>query len=118
MTIETVTANRTNILATFEKRRRIIDSRKVEGTRFLLCWPHEGSALFVGVDALSGRAFATGFEHAYTWPTINAADTYCRTNHIRNGKDERPTPMADFTAKATALADLDGVIATLKTMEG
>lgn len=117
-TITDIVAKRHQMLADFIANRDEITKRMADNSHYMLIWKFDGSSLFVGRRPKAIEVGVTGFTFALTFRDFDAAARYVRQTNIRNGKGDQPLPIKVTDARETALADIDGVIATLKSMEG
>lgn len=115
--ISKIVAERQQMLADFEANKAEIASRRIDNTNYMLIWKFDGSSLFVGRRPKAIDVGATGFGWAITFRDFDSAARYVRQTNIRNGKGDQPLPIKVTDAREIALADVDGVIATLKAME-
>jgi hypothetical protein len=115
--IAKIVADRHQMLADFAANRAEIAKRPVDNANYMLIWKFEGSSLFVGRRPKALDVGATGFGWAITFRDFDSAARYVRRTNIRNGKGDQPLPIKVTDAREIALADVDGVINTLKAME-
>ena len=115
--VEKIVRNAETILADFRANKAEIVARKVDNTGYMLIWKFDGASLFVARFPKQIETRAGGFTHAITFRDFDSAARYVRATQIRNGKDEHPVPIKVTEAREIALADIDGVIATMEAMQ-
>ena len=72
---------------------------------YVLCWPGEGSPLFVGMNG--GEPFACGLQSAKRWGHM------LRYPHVVNGRNEKAVPIPVHEAQLMALRSQADLVMTL-----